>query len=105
MAFEYPTNFSNETSVDGIGNLLVYANYVCNGWFAYGFLAIIFLMSWVVSMGLSSRKSLLSASFITFVFSVYFMMIKMVSFVVPVMLAILLIVGALLSKEENTVNV
>ena len=105
MAFEYPTNFSNETSVDGIGNLLVYANYVCNGWFAYGFLAIIFLMSWVVSTGLSSRKSLLSASFITFVFSVYFMMIKMVSFVVPVMLAILLIVGALLSKEENAVNV
>ena len=105
MAFEYPTNFSNETSVDGIGNLLVYANYVCNGWFAYGFLAIIFLMSWVVGMGLSAKKSLLSASFITFIFSVYFMMMGMVSIFVPFGMVFLIILGALGSREENTVNV
>lgn len=105
MAFEYPSNFSNGTIVDGVGNLIVYGNYVSGGWFAYAFLMIIFVMSFVVSMGLSSKKALLSSSFITFIFSVYFLRLDLVNPVLVFLLVLLIIVGAIGSKEESSVNI
>ena len=94
MTFEYPSNFSNGTIVDGVGNLIVYGDYVSGGWLAYGFLLIIFIMSYLVGVGLSSRKALLSSSFITFVFSVYFLRLDMVSPIVTFILIIGIIAGA-----------
>ena len=104
MAFEYPSNFSNGTAVDGIGNLIVYGHYASGGWLSYAFLTIIFVMSYVVGMGLSSRKALLSSSFITFIFSVYFLRLDIISPVVVFILVLLIIGGAIESKAENAVN-
>jgi len=104
MAFDYPSNFSNGTIVDGIGNLIKYGNYVSSGFLAYGFLVVIFALSFTIGVGFGSRKAILSSSFITFVFSIYFMRIEAVSMVVPFLLVLIMIGGALGSKEENTTN-
>lgn len=101
MAWEYATNFSNGTAVTSLGEMMQYGNYVTNGWLAYGFLLIIFMLSFVGGLAMSSRKALLSASFITFVFSVYFLRLDLLNPVVSFVLVILMIIGAIGSKEEN----
>ena len=99
--YEYPSNFSNGTSVNSLGSLLNYANYTIEGWFAYGWLLIIFLFSYVMGMLISSRKALLASSFVTFIFSIYFMRLGMVNLVIVFALLLLVIVSAIGGKEET----
>lgn len=78
MAFAYPSNFSNGTAVEGIGTFLQYAGYTTDGLMGYAILITIFLMTFIVSLSAGSRKALLSSSFITFIFSVWFWKLGMV---------------------------
>ena len=100
--FEWPTNFSNGTAITGIGTLLQYSNHVTNGMFAIGMLLIIFLMGLVGGMMVGIKKSLASASFITFVFSVYFWRIDMVPTILVFGLLFLTIIGALGARAESS---
>jgi len=101
MEYEYPTNFSNGTSVIDLGTLMEYVNYVSEGWFAYGFLLIIFVMSFATGMFMNGRKALMSSSFITFIFSVYFMRLDMIHPMVIFGLILLIIIGVLGSNGEG----
>jgi len=103
MAFEYPTNFSNGTTIDGVGNLMKYANYVTDCWLSYGFLTIIFLISFVVSLSVGSRKAFAPAGFITFIFSIYFARLELVSPIVPFALIVIAILGAIGSKGGSSI--
>ncbi len=103
MVFDYPSNFSNGTMVDSLGNLMKYSNYVSDGWLAYGFLLVIFVMSFIFSSFTSSRKGLLASSFITFIFSVYFLRLGLVNAVVIFVLVAMMIAGALGSKSEGKI--
>ena len=98
--FEMPGNFSNGTSVDGLGSFMQYASYVTYDWLATGFLLIIWTFSFMMSMVSGSRKALLTSSFIAFIFGVYFVRLDMVNpFIVIVFLA-LTILGAISSYNE-----
>jgi len=102
--WSYPTNFSNGTgltSVTSVGTLIQYSSYVTEGWFAYGFLLILFIIVFALSSSMNSDKALTAASFITFIFSVYFLRLDMINLVVPFILIIMTIAGALASKESS----
>lgn len=101
MPFDYPTNFSNGTTIDSLGNLIQYGQYVSDGWLAYGFLLIIFMMSFVIGSLTSSKKALLSSSFITFVFTVYFFRLGLVNVSVIFILIAIMIAGAIGVKAEG----
>ena len=106
MVFDMPTNFTNlynETiAVSGIGSLFQYGYYATGGWFGYGILAMIFIMSLGTSIMLSVGRAFASASFITLVFSVYFARISLVPPSVPFILAIFTMVGFFWAKGERT---
>lgn len=99
--YDLPSNFSNGTQVVGVGTFLQYSNYVTDGWLGWGILTIIFMMSFMVGIAMSSRKALLSSSFITFVFSVYLLRLDMINPVAIFVLIVLMIIGAIGSKEES----
>ena len=99
MPYDLPSNFSNGTAVNNLGNLVSYMNYVTDTWFAYGFLLVIFVITFAIGIGLNTKKSLLASSFITLCFSVYFLRIAAVSPVVVFICILGIIIGALGSKE------
>jgi len=100
--WEYPTNFSNGTSVDGPGSLfMTYPSFLLNDWFGAGITLIIFLISFGLSMASGARKSLATASFIAFMFSIYFVRLGALNIGFTVVLLILTIIGALGSKSES----
>ena len=102
MPFDYPTNFSNGTMVDSMGNLVKYSDYVSSGWFALAFLLLIFIITFVAASSTSSRKAFLSSSFITFIFSVYFMRLGIINITICFGLLIMTIVGLFGSKSEQS---
>jgi len=89
MVWEYPNNFSNGTTVSDLGTLIQYGSYVTHEFLATGFLTIIFLMVFGINAMRGSRVAILSASFITFVFSIYFFRLQLISNVVPFTLGII----------------
>lgn len=101
MAFDYPTNFSNGTAVEGLGTFLKYAHYTTAGLMGYGFLIIIFIMSFVVGIMFGTKKALLSSSFITFIFSVYFWRLELINPTVIFALVVIMIISAIGSKSEG----
>lgn len=106
MPFDMPTNFTNlynqSIGVSGVGSLFQYGMYATGGWFGYGVLAMIFIMSFGVSVMASVGRAFASGSFITLVFSVYFARIGLVPPSIPFILAIFTIVGFFWAKGERT---
>ena len=100
--YEWPSNFSNGTEVDGFGNFIVYINSMTNNYFSLGFLVLIWMVSFGVGMMSSASKALLTSGFITFLFSVYFWKLGMINAIVPIMLIIITIVGAIVTKSETS---
>lgn len=101
MAWEYPTNFSNGTSVTGIGSFFSYMSYATGEWFATGVLAVIFIMVFIATSLVSFNKALASSSFVTLIFAGYFLRLGQVSVGVVFALIGMLIIGVLLSKSES----
>ena len=99
--WEYPYNFSNGTEVNGFGNFIVYISSLTNDWLAPGFLILIWLITFGIGLASGSRKALLSSSFVTFIFSIYFFRMGILNWIVPLILIILTIVGAIASKGEG----
>jgi len=101
MAFEYPSNFSNGTIVDGLGSFFQYASYTTGGLMGAAILLVIFVMSFVIGLAAGSKKALLSSSFITFVFSVYFWRIEMINPSIMFVLILVMVISAIGSKSES----
>ena len=108
MAFDLPTNFTNSdnvtTAVDGIGSLMQYANYATNSAFGLGLIIAIFVMSFGASALMNMGRAFASASFITFIFSVYFVRIDLLSPVAPYVLMVMSIVGFFWAKSERSAS-
>lgn len=105
--FDLPTNFTtgaNQTAtVDGIGSMFQYANYALDGYFGLGIIFIIFIMSFGVSALMNIGRAFASASFITFVFSIYLVRMEVLTPTVPFVLLIFVIFGFFWAKgERNT---
>jgi len=99
--FDYPMNFSNGTAITGVGGIFQYAHYVTDGMFSLGILLLIFLMSFGIGMATGMKRALASSSFITFIFSVYFVRLDMINPIIPIVLLFISIIGALGSKAES----
>ncbi len=99
--YEYPTNYSNGTSVDGVGKFFFkYPSHIV-AQYASGMLLLIWLFSFGTMLLSGSKKAIGVSSFITFVFSVYFFMEGILNPVVPIALIILTIIGLVGAKEEG----
>lgn len=100
--FEYPSNFSNGTAVDGLGSFVIYANTMLNDWMSVGILILIWMATFFVSLIAGTRKALMVASFVTFPFAIYFMRLGVVH---PILIIIIIasgILGMIGSKEPNS---
>ena len=109
MAFDLPTNFTmingtNSSTVDGVGSLFQYASYATGNTFGVGILIIIFLMSFGVSALMNIGRAFASASFITFIFSIYFARIGALNPTYPYLLLLMTIVGFFWAKSERSAS-
>jgi hypothetical protein len=98
--YEYPSNFSNGTSVDGIGSFYQYLNSAGSSWTGAVFVLIIWVVVFGFSLAAGSRKAIATASFVSFIFAVYFSILGMLNPVVPICLIVLTIIGAIGSKGD-----
>lgn len=101
MVYEMPSNFSNGSEVNGLGNWIIYISGLTNDWLPIGFLFLIWMVVFGVGMSSGSRKALLSSSFVTFIFSIYFFRLGIVTIVIPIFLIVMTIIGAIASKDEG----
>lgn len=105
MSWNLPTNFSGPggyQSVEGLGSLFTYATYATGNWFGTGLLFAIFILSWGGTAMMNIGRAFSAASFITFVFSVYFARINMVNPTIPLVLATMVIGGFFWAKSERS---
>lgn len=100
--FQYPYNYSNGTAVDGFGSFIQYTSLIVGNWLAIGFILLIWLATFGISLSAGSRKALLVASFVAFPFSIYFVRLEMINPLVVITLIALGILGALGSKEGGS---
>ena len=96
--YTYPTN----STIDGLGSFIQFVNNSADGYLGYGFLLIIFLTTFGFSMVAGSRKALLTSSFITFIFSIYLARLGLINIMFVILLIIMTIIGALGSRQEQT---
>lgn len=72
--YDYPFNFSNGTSVQGLGTWLQYADYTFGGgnpgYLAYAFLVAVFVISFAAMKNYAGNKALAASSFITMIIAV-----------------------------------
>lgn len=99
--YEWPVNYSNNSGINGFGDFIVYISGQTNDWLSVGFLFLIWIVTFGVGMTGGSRKAILTSSFITFLFSVYFLRLGILNPVITIFLIVLTIVGAIASKEEQ----
>jgi len=108
MTFQLPTNFTNaaneSVAVSGIGSLFQYAWYATNEAFGLGLIFMIFLISFGASALMNIGRAFASASFITLIFSVYFVRIDLISPVASWVLLAMTIAGFFWAKSERSAS-
>ena len=101
--FEYPSNYSNGTAVGGIGDWFAYTNHILGDTLGIGIIIMIWLLSFGVSLMLGTKKAILAASFISFVFAVYLAAAGVLNnLMVIIVLLVLMIIGALGSMGSGS---
>ena len=99
--FEYPTNYSNGTSVDGLGTFVQWANSTIGNSMGLGIILVIFSMSFGGALISGTKKALMVSGFITSILSIYLWRLGMINPVVIITLIIITIVGAIGSYNEG----
>ena len=100
--FEYPSNYSNGTVVDGVGKWMQYTNHILGDTLGIGIIVLIWVMSFGISLMLGSKKAILAASFISFIFAIYLTAAGILTNLsVLIILLILTIIGAIGSMDSS----
>ena len=100
--YELPSNFSNGSIVDTPSEFFIkYPSFIAGNYL--GLFIIIVMWSVLFTLGMISgvRKSMMVASFITFIFSVFLIRLGELNVIVPIILILLTIIGAIGSKEQG----
>ena len=97
---EWPSNFSNATSVDGVGSWFQYTNDITSGIFGGLILFLIFGVSFIVQGGNSEKRGAVSL-FITSFIATLLMRIELISFHVVIPLWIFTIVMIILVRNST----
>lgn len=99
---ELPTNYSNGTTIDGVAKMFFqYPNSMLGGYAGAGWTLLIFVISFALGMAAGSRKALTFASFISFLFSLYFVKLGTLNIMITMAFLVLAIIGIIGSKEEG----
>ena len=103
MAFyEYPTNYSNGSSVDGVADFFFnYPNFVLDYWYSGGWLLFIWLFAFLVLLPFTARRALLVSSLACFVFSTYLAMLGNVNLIFPISFIVLTIIGGIGAMADS----
>jgi len=88
--------------INGTSDYLNFINLGVSNWVAPAFLFVIWFVSFGVSLGVGIKKSFMAASFITFLISIYFLRMGMTNQIITIGLLIATILGAILTKSENS---
>lgn len=98
--WEMPTNFSNGTGVNGVGDFFVkYPSSLLGNNFAAGIVLMVWIFSFSLSMVVGTRKALAVSSFITLILGIYLM--KYLNPVILIALVFMTIVGMIGGKSES----
>ena len=101
--WQYPTNYSNGTSVEGVYDFFFgYPTTAISNYFGIGIIILIWSGFFALGVSSGTKKAMLIASFISFVMSIYLFTVGLLNPVVPIILIVLTIVGAILSKGEDS---
>lgn len=101
--WSYPTNYSTNKSVDGVyGFLFDYPSFILGNWYAYGIIILIWCTFFGLGLAMGSRKALAYSSFIAFIFAVYLSARELLNPIIPIFLIIIVIIGVIAGKEENS---
>jgi hypothetical protein len=99
---EYPTNYSNGTSIDGPADLFFsWPDLVLNGKFGIGLTLIIWIMTFTLSLSAGSKKATGIACFISFLFSLYFVGMGGMNLVISIALLIFGTLALVLSRDDG----
>ncbi len=101
MTYLYPTNFSNNTGINGIGNYFQYINEGTNMALATGFLFLIWLSAFLISMSGGAKKAFITSGFIGAIFSVWFARLSMINPIIVIVFIAMLIVGLLMQDNAS----
>jgi len=102
--WQYPTNYTdrmgNITSVNVIGDL--FANYPASivPGIGLGIISVMWLIFFSLSVGSGVKKAIMTSSFITLILGVFLWRIALIDVWVLFVLIVLIIVGAIGSKNE-----
>ena len=99
MPNSYGVNGTQE--VTGLGSFVQWASFTVGDYLGYGIIAILWLSIFGISMASGSRKAMLTASFITFIFSIYLLRMGILNPIVCILLIIATIIGAIGAKEDH----
>lgn len=97
VLFNYPSN------ITGLGDFIIYASQESNYALPMGILSLIFMLTFMVGLTAGSRKAVMSAGFVTFIFSVWFVRLGIISPIFSIGLILLTILGAIFSSGENQI--
>lgn len=99
--YPYPSNFSNGQEVNGLGNMIQYANFIVNGYLGMAFILIIFLLTFGFSLASGTKKAILVSSFISFLLSIPLVRMSILPIYIPIVLIVLVVIGAIIGEKEN----
>ena len=101
MAFSYPTNYSNGTIANTAGKFFMdYPSATINQ-FGGGIILLIWMAIFAISSYLGSVRAILTASFITALFSVYFSVRGWINPTITIVLVIITIISAIGTKGDG----
>lgn len=105
--WEYPTNYTNDltntsgSSISGVGSFFgSYPSSIVPG-YGLGLVVIMWLVFFSLSIASGVRKAILASSFISLILSTYLWRIGLVPLWVLFTLIVLMVIGAIGSKEEQ----
>lgn len=98
--YEWPSNFSNK-SVQGLGDLFEYTNYVTDGWTVNLILIAVFIITYVALLPFQSKRAFSVSIFVTTIISILFSSIGIIHPAIPIIGIILTIVSVLWLKSET----
>lgn len=101
MVYDYPSNWSNNSGINGIGNYFQYLNSSTEGILTTGFLFLIWLSTFLLSIQSGARKAFITSGFIGSIFAVWLARLSMVKPVIVIIFIAMLIIGLLMKDEAS----
>lgn len=99
--YEYPMNYSNGTSVTGLGSFFVYINTVLNNKLGILIMLLAYIVPFLALKASSTDKAFAGASFFGFIVTLMLYRLHLITFSILIIAGILLVTAVLLARSER----